>query len=124
MILDDESEMYQKVKSYLLGKKCVYIPYLGKNDHIANIDEVEEISLDKKLENIRLSSLFIEKNCDILGTKPRGEFSFFFKEFSPMSLQKEFHFYEYENLVFTNHRIASSDYESIYAYDKQNYFFF
>jgi CRISPR-associated protein Cas5h len=124
MILDDESEMYQKLKKYLLDAKCVYIPYLGKNDHPAKISNVEERSLDKKIENIRLSSLFIEECCEISSMKPRGELSSWFKEVSPMRLQKDFHFYEYENFIFTNHIIESSDYEAIYAYDKKNYFFF
>ena len=33
LILDDGSEVYQKLKEYLLLGKAAFIPYLGKNDH-------------------------------------------------------------------------------------------
>ena len=124
IILDDESEVYKKIKAYLLEKKAIYIPYLGKNDHPANIDEVREVELYTKLENCNCSSLFIEKYCEVSNNKPRGELSSWFKEVSPMSLQEKFHFYEYENLIFTNHKIASYNYDDIYAIDNKNYFFF
>lgn len=124
MVLDDGTEEYKRLKEYLLGGKSVFVPYLGKNDHPANIDTVKELELDKKRENIRLSSLFIEDQCEISTSKPRGELSSWFREVSPRGLQKDYHFYEYQNLVFTNHKLASSEYKSIYSYGEQNYFFF
>jgi len=123
MILDDGSKEYERLKEYLIDKKSVFVPYLGKNDHIANIDEVREIELSNFIEKVKISSLFIENKCEIFGGKPRGELSYFFKEVSPMRLQKKYHFYEYENLIFTNHKIESFKYREIYSYDNKNYFF-
>lgn len=32
-IMDNNSDEYNKIKEYLLNRKCEYIPYIGKNDH-------------------------------------------------------------------------------------------
>ena len=45
LIDDDES---QKLSEYLLERKAVYIPYLGKNDHPAIIENVGVVDLDRK----------------------------------------------------------------------------
>ena len=123
MILDDYSDEYEKLKEYLTEGRAIYIPYLGKNDHTAKIAEVKEVELAQKIENSKLSSLFYEDKCEIVKIPPRGELSFYFKEISPTSLQEQYHFYEYESLVFTNHKIEHSDYQDIYSLDSQNYFF-
>jgi len=123
IVLNNGSSEYKKLKEYLIDKKSVFIPYLGKNDHPANIDNVMEIELNEKIENIRLSSLFIENSCEIYNGKPRGELSYIFREVSPIILQKEFHFYEYKNLIFTNHKVVSIEYKDIYSNDNKNYFF-
>ncbi len=123
MILDDGSDECVLLKKYLLAKKSVFIPYLGKNDHIVNIDDVKELELNEPIDGIKLSSLFIESRCEVSIMPPRGELSYFFKELSPMRLQKEYHFYEYENLIFTNHKIAQNSSDDIYSFEQKNYFF-
>jgi CRISPR-associated protein Cas5h len=123
MILDDGSEEFVKLSEYLLGGKSVFIPYLGKNDHPATIDEVKVVLLDNAIENIPISSLFQEKSATQLSGAPRGELSFYFKETSPHRLQKDHHFYEYENLILTNHKIAEGDFSFIFSHDRKNYAF-
>ena len=123
LILDDGSEVYATLKEYLLGKKSVFIPYLGKNDHPANIDKVKEVELASALKDIKISSLFIEDKCEIFKGKPRGEISYYFKEISPIRLQKDYHFYEYEKLVYTNHKIVEFAWDNIYSFENVNYFF-
>lgn len=123
MILDDGSDEYVKLKEYLIKGKSVFIPYLGKNDHPASIVDILEINVSQKVENIKMSSLFIEDACEIIKTPPRGELSYYFKEVSPIRLQKEYHFYEYEELIFSNHQIKSSVYPDVYSLEGKNYFF-
>ena len=122
MILDNGSKEYERLKEYLIDKKSVFVPYLGKNDHIANIDEVGEIELSNFIEKVKISSLFIENECEISGGKPRGELSYFFKEVSPMRLQKDYHFYEYESVVFTNFEPSEIP-KDTYCYEDKNYTF-
>jgi len=123
MILDDGSEAFSDLKEYLIMGKSVFVPYLGKNDHPAKIDKVQELELSSFVDGVKISSLFIEDKCEISKIPPRGELSYFFKEVSPMRLQKEYHFYEYENLIFTNHKIAEKSSENIYSFEDENYFF-
>ena len=123
MILDNSSNEYEQLKEYLLEKKAVFIPYLGKNDHPATIEKTQEIELGEFIENIKLTSVFIENRCEIFAGKTRGDLPYLFREVSPMRLQKEYHFYEYESLIFTNHKIVSSTHRDIYSYDNKNYFF-
>jgi CRISPR-associated protein Cas5h len=123
MILDDGTKVYQKIKEYLQTGKAVYIPYLGKNDHFANINDVNSIKLEKVIDSINISSLFNEDLLEISRIPPRGELSFYFKEISPIKLQKEYHFYEYIPLIFTNHRINGGDLSSVFSFDGRNYAF-
>ena len=125
MILDDESEVYQKLKKYLLESKCVYIPYLGKNDHPARLKDAKEILLSSKAmldEGQYIDSLFI-KGSPINGYEREGEIPFVFQEVSPMRLQKDFHFYEYETLCFTNCEVEEIP-KNTYAFEQKNYAFF
>ena len=125
IILENDTEEYKKIKEYLLNKKAVYIPYLGKNDHFANIDFVKEIGLSDNLyldEGLYIDSLFI-KNGKIDGYEKEGELPFIFQEVSPISLQKDFHFYEYETLCFTNCELDEKP-ENCFSFENKNYAFF
>lgn len=120
LILDDGSEVFQKISEYLLNGKSVFIPYLGKNDHPAKIDNVKLIELLAP-QGIYIDSLFI-KNFDRLGFAKEDERPYLFQESSPMRLQEDYHFYEYETLVFTNHEVTSLPHD-LYSIDGKNYAF-
>ncbi|MDR1461119.1 MAG: type I-B CRISPR-associated protein Cas5b [Campylobacteraceae bacterium] len=125
MILENDSIEYEKIKNYLLNKKAVYIPYLGKNDHFANIAKVSEIELSENLfldDGLYVDSLFIKKG-DINGCEKEGELPFIFQEISPISLQKDFHFYEYATLCFSNCELDEKP-ESCFSLKNKNYIFF
>ena len=96
-----EQNIYQKLKEYLLQRKTVYIPYLGKNDHPATITEVEEIDLQEtKLDYV--DSIFIE-NIAIDDFESVDELAYLVKEIQPIKLQEEYNFYEYESFIYTNY---------------------
>lgn len=123
MILDDGSSEYGQIKDYLENGKAVFIPYLGKNDHFADIKEVKSIELESPILEDRIYSLFMEKNLKLSKIKPRGENSYYFKENAPIRLNEKYHFYEFENLVFTNHSIIEGDYLNLYSANGKNYAF-
>lgn len=125
IILENETEEYKKIKEYLLNKKAVYIPYLGKNDHFANIDFVKEINLEISKDFKKIDSIFIEDHFEIEDSAGRRILPFIFRETSPVSLQKDFHFYEYENMIFTNQNLnLKKEFKDIYFFEEKNYFFF
>ena len=124
LIQEDDTKEYKKIKEYLLNKKAVFIPYLGKNDHPANIEDAKSIELDENLyldEGLYIDSLFI-KNGEIDGYEKNDEIPFVFQEISPVSLQKDFHFYEYETLCFTNCELDNKP-KNTFSYEEKNYTF-
>ena len=123
MIKEDESDIYEKIKSYLLESKAVFIPYLGKNDHPAKITDAKEVVLYSWKPNEKIASLFIENAVALFKHAPRNELSFFFSEYAPVRLQEDYHFYEFEKLVFTNYKVESSEHEDIYTFENENFFF-
>jgi len=107
MILDDGSDEYSKITEYLLAQKCVFIPYLGKNDHPAKIENVGIAELAPPRDGY-IDSLFI-KDFAKLGAWAKedeeNEAPFLFQETSPFSLQETHHFYEYKTMLFTNYEL-------------------
>ena len=125
MILDDKTDEYIKLKEYLTKNKAVYIPYLGKNDHPATIRKVREIVLSNELflsDGNYIDSLFIKNSDKIDGWQKEEESPYLFQEVSPIKLQKEYHFYEYETLVFTNLEVKTIPCDT-FAYKNKNYVF-
>lgn len=122
MILDDGSDEFQKISEYLINGKSVFIPYLGKNDHPANISDVESVVLSDTKGNY-IDSLFIKDFDKLDGwARESDDNPSFFQEISPYTLQKDYHFYEYKTLVFTNYEIVNIP-KDTYCYDGKNYSF-
>ena len=120
-LLDDESidrDIFNKLKEYIFNRKCVFIPYLGKNDHPANIDKMSLIEIEPVEVVNRIDTLFKEKEVKI-GDIPYDfdETPYLFKEYSPYSLNEKYNFYEFEKLCFTNLEILDvKDIEHFYSY--------
>lgn len=105
MIKDDESDEFKKISEFLLEKRAIFIPYLGKNDHFADISEVCEIELAQSFDNISsIKSLFLLKNTNgenMLPDLDLEEENFLFEEFYPISFDENL-FYKLEKICFTN----------------------
>lgn len=121
MILDDESDAYTKIAEYLLNGKSVFIPYLGKNDHFANIDKVAILDLSQPKSNY-IDSLFIKDFDKLDDFAKENEAPYIFQEVSPMRLQNEHHFYEYEALIFTNYELKNLP-NDVFEHAGKNYAF-
>ncbi len=125
VILDDTSDEYKMLKNSLINGKSVFIPYLGKNDHPAKIEKAKEIKLSKELlltDGKYIDSLFIKNIDKISGWQKENEQPYLFQEVSPIRFQKEYHFYEYETLVFTNMELETIP-KDTYSYQEKNYAF-
>lgn len=117
-ILDNGSDEYTKIKNYLENNKSEFIPYLGKNDHFANIDNVLEVTLSNPDEEY-IDSLFIASTVNI-GIDFKDDTMYMFKEVSPIRLAKQYNFYEYENLMLTNLEIKNIDEMlDVYTYNEK-----
>ncbi|SDB96167.1 type I-B CRISPR-associated protein Cas5b [Geotoga petraea] len=101
-ILENQSQEYEKIENFLLNKKTEYIPYLGKNDHSADIKDVEKVNLSKEEKINHIDSIFLEKICE-LGIYPYDdENEYILKEKQPIKLNEMYNFYEFENTIYTN----------------------
>lgn len=106
VLLDgDESE---KLAEYILGHKAVFIPYLGTNDHPADIVNAEIIELNEL------------ENCDAVGRlnclAPEDDFEFDWfgedmsfknEEYLPIRLKESTNLYEYVKFVYTDAEVTA-----------------
>ncbi|WP_130805617.1 type I-B CRISPR-associated protein Cas5b [Senegalia massiliensis] len=126
-ILNDgniDKNLYNKLNDYLLNNKTHFIPYLGKNDHPANIMNVAYIKLEEVKSYDKIDSLFPYKDVKLGKGTSDGKLEFLYKEYLPVSLNKELNFYELEELSFTNYRIKEIDHKDRVYSDKEKNLYF
>lgn len=94
----------QKLVAFLEEKKCIYTPYLGKNDHFADITEVQVVDIvDCSLTETQISCMYPK----LMGTVclPDDEddiMPFKYEENLPIKLNRYTNFYECVKFCFTN----------------------
>lgn len=125
-ILLDGSKETENLKYRLLNKDFVYVPYLGKNDHFANISNVEVIDL-QKIENCKkIHSLIFAKNIDKVeeSDEDEDENPFKYMERLPVALDRTDNQYKLEKFIFTNMDVTLNNNEQLYSYKNKNISFF
>lgn len=94
------------LKDALIQKKCIYMPYLGSNDHPADITEVEVLEghecLEQEIEV--LDSLFPAQNIQ-MDEEDDDIVLFLYQEYLPVGMTKETNQYCLEKMIFTNRPI-------------------
>lgn len=108
-----------KLASALLNNCCIYIPYLGKNDHPANISNVEIIELmEKKINEDKIVCLFPKDMFE--EADDQGDY-YKYQESLPIGLNKETGMYDYEIFIQTN---LSLDGKTAYSFNQENIIFY
>lgn len=127
-LLDDgtiDRYLYDKLMEYTLENRCEFMPYLGKNDHIAQISGGAVVELEKGRTNY-ISSLFINENVK-MGRFPYDDDQplFFFKEVAPYKMNREYNFYQFKEFVMTNLEISNvSEMENVFTCGNDSLSFF
>ena len=133
-IMEDE-EIYPLLKERILNYKFKFIPYLGKNDHYANIINVDVFS------DVKAISEAFEGHIDSLYFKNKGnvfledddifdedlvedEEEWKYEEWLPIALDKECNQYIKELMVFTNMKVSLDSDAEIYNVNGKKIFFF
>ena len=101
LVLENDSDEFRELEKRLLKKEFAFIPYLGKNDNFANIDEVKEIELKEASSDLVCISL-AKKDELIFKKAPRFGAHFFYEEYLPGRLKEKFLIYEYEKMVLSS----------------------
>jgi len=124
LVTDEET---RKLSDAILNKRCIYMPYLGKNDHPAEIKEAvikEGIKVIEKSGAIQ--SLAPSKNLELDFDEEEFEISetlFKYEEFLPIALNPKTHLYETERFVYSNMGILGTECEII-CVDGKNIVFY
>lgn len=132
-ILQDDSEEYSKIKDYLINQKCEYIPYIGKNDHFADIKNVEIKNANLVDNSSYIDSIF---NQEILLEHVESFEEWFafdfnvetnqyeYKEVLPTRLNEKVGYTEFKSFLYTNKKLqVKSEMELYQVEDKTIYYF-
>ena len=96
MLNNDES---QKLADMIIHSQCVYIPYLGKNDHLATIEKAEYVEVKNvDAENLTIQSLSLSEALDF----DQDEMDFKYEEYLPLTLNLETNHHELKKFILTN----------------------
>ncbi len=133
-ILENNTDEYKKIKDYLLNRKCEYIPYIGKNDHFADIKNVEIKEVKSLNTNpSKIDSLYEEKIAEkkddlfekMLGFENEENKKYFlYKELLPIELNEKIGYSKFLNFVYTNEQLEVKDNSNIYEVDSKNIYYF
>ncbi len=110
-----DNEEADKIKEFLLRKECEFLPYLGSNDHFANISDVSIESFHKTESKI-INSIVYEDDVNIKGARKK-----IYKEILPIGFNKNKN-YIYERFVCTENQMSCL--KDIYSNEKVNLVFY
>lgn len=117
-----DSEEAEKLAHNIMNREFIYVPYLGKNDHFAELSDFEVIE-GGIAKDFNLIDSFFKKNNYQLVMEEEDDFSFDeveekiiykYEEKFPVELDKETNQYILENLVFTNNNIEIKNQGLVY----------
>lgn len=127
-----DSEVGEELAEKIINRECVYIPYLGKNDHPANIEDIEIIENVEKVsdKNLIINSLFKyeERESYIIEDDDEEEeedlkIIYRYTEYLPIGLDEKNNMYELAKFVFTNERISKFNSQVFKAGEKNIVFY-
>lgn len=118
-IMDNGSKGYSDVKKYILGHEAEFIPYLGKNDHIAIIDDPCEIDIEPT-DSDTIDSIVIDDNFDAGDCEGYSLFC----EYVPVAMDSVYNHAIYAKSIFTDAEYNRENITDVYSDGDRNLFFF
>lgn len=127
-----DNEESQKIAKAFLERRFKYIPYLGKNDHLADITEILLIKECKAVENIdRVHSLYLKDDFKIIVDEDDfdeegkdKQLIFKYQEKLPIALEKETNKYKFKSFIFTNNNVIKNLDVQVFRVNNKNIVFF
>lgn len=110
ILIDNEES--EKLKHAIQKRSAIYLPYLGKNDHPADISEIsvchgERIEIEKN-SPVEISSMFVKRYTVLDMDNEDMEIQVFkYEESLPTGLEEESLLYQMEKLIYTNLPVVS-----------------
>lgn len=98
-----DQEQARLLSEFILNKKNIYSPFLGKNDHPATISNARIVSISPiEEQEFKLDSIGIEADFDIVDDP-----LFCYQEYLPVRLSEETNFYELEKFFFADYQLEA-----------------
>ena len=121
----------KKLAKALTERNFVYIPYLGKNDHLADITEItlikdaNEVNAFNNIHSLILKDDFKIVEDDDLDDDLEGEAITIFKyeEKLPDGLEEKTNKYEFKSFIFTNANLKKVNEVRVYRAEDRNIVF-
>ena len=110
-----DCEESKKIADAMINKKCVYMPYLGSNNHPADISDIFMISGEPEEQPSQIQSLYIKKYVE-LDSEDEDDW-FKYEEMLPIGLDKELNMYIFERMVFTDMTVQNCNTKDIFKVD-------
>lgn len=101
----------EKLADSLKQKRCVYMPYLGKNDHPADIKNVQIVELEETTcQEQEISGMFPKRKGELCLLDDEDDLEVFkYEENLPIALNGYTNLYEYEKFCYTNMPVAITE---------------
>ncbi|EEM86545.1 type I-B CRISPR-associated protein Cas5 [Bacillus thuringiensis serovar vazensis] len=114
-----EEEIFNNLKNHLISSAYKYLPYLGTNDHPANIEHVRLVELEEVDELCGIESLVYSKDVyfSTNGTYDNTPI-YFFEEQIPIQLNPDLNYYEFDEIVHTNRKIKQTS-STLFAFQTE-----
>ncbi|AKA67872.1 type I-B CRISPR-associated protein Cas5b [Clostridium scatologenes] len=118
--IDETTEEFAEL---LLNNKAKFIPYLGKNDHFADITDVKKVDLKEVKEVSHIQSLFKtgDFKIDTYIDEEEEDFNpWRYRECLPVGLDETLNQYEFEDFTATNLSIKNTNNITLYKDNELN----
>lgn len=131
-ILLDGNKNIKKIVNSFINNSYIYIPYLGKNDHCANIENTEIVELKEITYFEKINSLFIKDYFEFIKEKKKNIFDLGFQhedkwkyeERLPVTLERQENQYITRPFIFTNMKVKQKEKSKLLAEAEKILFFF
>ena len=121
----------EEIVDRVINNNYIYIPYLGKNDHLANISNIklitdlERVEKSEKLDSIFIEDYFKEEDpVNIFDMDFDSEPLYKYQEILPIALEKTTNQYEFNKFIYTNSKLKEIKDSIVYNCDGEHIFFF
>lgn len=124
-----KGELEQKITNSIINNEFCYIPYLGKNDHLANISNRGIIKDADFISDVsQIDSLFIRDYFDFQIVEDDLEDVYIpiykYQEMLPTELDEPTNQYILKPFIYTNSSLAKQGEPLVYQCNNKNVFFF
>lgn len=128
-ILLDDFEYSKEIAKRITQGDFAYIPYLGKNDHFADITDASYVELESVSTAKKINSLFKKEIADSIFEdldldNENYETPYKYEEYLPVGLEQSANQYISDKFVFTNMQVCVNNFSDLYQNDEKTLFFF